>query len=171
MRYSVSILGRGGRDRMVVGFTTTCAISAYPRQSCEVEPCSWQGVLDTTLCDKVCQWFAAGRWFSPGIQVFTTNKTDRHNITEILLKVALNTITLNLSYLRETIKVTSLVIWITMYFWAIIQECMIITHLFTILLLYKEQIFCIIDDLLIFLLIFTHDNIYIWNNMKQARPW
>ena len=89
MRYSVSILGRGGRDRMVVGFTTTCAISAYPHQSCEVEPRSWQGVLDTTLCDKVCQWFAAGQWFSPGNQVFPTNKTDRHNITEILLKVAL----------------------------------------------------------------------------------
>ena len=34
-----------GHDRMVVGFKTTCAISA----------CSWQGVLDTTLCDKVYQ--------------------------------------------------------------------------------------------------------------------
>jgi len=21
------------------------------------------GVLDTTLCDKVCQWLATGRWF------------------------------------------------------------------------------------------------------------
>jgi hypothetical protein len=31
----------------------------------------------------------AGRWFSA---VFSTNKTDRHDITEILLKVALNTI-------------------------------------------------------------------------------
>jgi hypothetical protein len=38
----------------------------------------------TTLCDKVCQC-----WFSP---VSFTNKTDRHDITEILLKVALNTI-------------------------------------------------------------------------------
>ena len=35
------------------------------------------------------------RWFSPGIPVSSTNKTDRHNITEILLKVALNTINLN----------------------------------------------------------------------------
>ena len=26
-------------------------------------------VLDTTLCDKVCQWLAAGRWFSPGTTV------------------------------------------------------------------------------------------------------
>ena len=28
------------------------------------------GVLDTTLCDKVCQWFAAGWWLSPGTPVF-----------------------------------------------------------------------------------------------------
>jgi hypothetical protein len=46
----------------------------------------------TTVCDKVCQWFATGRWFSPGLPVFSTNKTDRHDKTEILLKVALNTI-------------------------------------------------------------------------------
>ena len=32
-----------------------------------------------------------GRWFSP---VSSTNKTGRHDITEILLKVALNTITI-----------------------------------------------------------------------------
>jgi hypothetical protein len=44
----------------------------------------------TTLCDKDCQWLAAGQWFSPGIPVSSTNKTDRHNITEILLKVANN---------------------------------------------------------------------------------
>jgi hypothetical protein len=30
--------------------------------------------------------------FSPGSPVSSTNKTDRHDITEILLKVALNTI-------------------------------------------------------------------------------
>ena len=50
------------------------------------------GVLDTTLCDKVWQWLATGRWFSPGTPVFSTNKTYCHDITEILLKVALNTI-------------------------------------------------------------------------------
>jgi hypothetical protein len=27
-------------------------------------PLRW-GVLDTTLCDTVCQWLATGRWFSP----------------------------------------------------------------------------------------------------------
>ena len=31
-------------------------------------------------------------WFSPGRPVSSTNKTERHDITEILLKVALNTI-------------------------------------------------------------------------------
>jgi hypothetical protein len=32
-----------------------------------------------------------GRWFSPDPQVSSTNKTDHHDITEILLKVASNT--------------------------------------------------------------------------------
>ena len=31
------------------------------------------------------------RWYSLGTPVSSTNKTDRHDITEILLKVALNT--------------------------------------------------------------------------------
>jgi hypothetical protein len=30
-------------------------------------------------------------WFSPGLPVSSTNKTDRHDIAEMLLKVALNT--------------------------------------------------------------------------------
>jgi hypothetical protein len=34
---------------------------------------------------------AHGRWFSPGIPASSTTKTDRHDIAEILLKVALNT--------------------------------------------------------------------------------
>jgi hypothetical protein len=61
--------------------------------SCEFEPHSWLGVLDTTLCDKFCQWFATGQWFSPGTPISSTNKADHHDITEILLKVALKTIT------------------------------------------------------------------------------
>jgi hypothetical protein len=40
----------------------------------------------------VIKFVAKGRWFSPGTPVSSTNKNDRHNITEILLKVALNTI-------------------------------------------------------------------------------
>jgi hypothetical protein len=38
----------------------------------------------TTLCDKICKWLATGRWFSPGPPVSSTNKTGRHDITEIL---------------------------------------------------------------------------------------
>jgi hypothetical protein len=36
-----------------------------------------------------------GHWFSAGTPVSSTNKTDSHDITEILLKVAFNTITIN----------------------------------------------------------------------------
>jgi hypothetical protein len=36
----------------------------------------------------------AGRWFSLNTPVYSTNKIDSHDIIEILLKVALNTITL-----------------------------------------------------------------------------
>ena len=46
---------RRGRDRMIVGFTTTYAISVYHHLRCEFESRSWLGVLDTKLCDKVCQ--------------------------------------------------------------------------------------------------------------------
>ena len=47
--------GRRGRDRMVVGFKTSCTSNAYNHYSCEFEPRSWRGVIDTTLCDSVCQ--------------------------------------------------------------------------------------------------------------------
>ena len=50
-----------------------------------------RGVLDTTLCDNFCQWLAADR-FSHGTPDSSTNKTERNDITEIVLKVALNTI-------------------------------------------------------------------------------
>jgi len=39
-----------------------------------------RGVLDTAMCDKICQLLATGRWFSPGTSVSSTNKTDRHDI-------------------------------------------------------------------------------------------
>ena len=58
--------GRRGRDSMVVKFTTTYVISAYHHY--EFEPPSLRGVLDTTLCDKVCLLLASGQWFSPLIR-------------------------------------------------------------------------------------------------------
>ena len=56
--------GRRGDDSMVVGFTTTYAISAY------------------------LQHYVIGRWFSPRTPVSST-KTDRHDIAKILFKIAL----------------------------------------------------------------------------------
>jgi hypothetical protein len=78
--------GRRGRDCAVVGFKTTCTITTNMG-------IVWQGILDTTLCDKVYQWFATGQWFS--------DNTDRHDVAEIRLKVALDTINLNLHLRRE----------------------------------------------------------------------
>jgi hypothetical protein len=40
-----------------------------------------RGVLDTTLCDTVCEWLATCRWFSPGTPIYSTNKTN-WNIVE-----------------------------------------------------------------------------------------
>jgi hypothetical protein len=41
--------------------------------------------------DKVYQLLALGRWFSPYTPASSTSKTGRHDIAEILLKVALST--------------------------------------------------------------------------------
>ena len=48
--------------------------------------------------DKVYQLLARGRWLSPSTPAYYfTTKTDRHDITEILLKVSLNTTIINQS--------------------------------------------------------------------------
>ena len=50
---------------------------------------------------------AAGRWFYPGPTVSSTNKTDHHDIAEILLKMTLNTIIkiYNKSIIKKTLIV------------------------------------------------------------------
>ena len=87
--------GCHGHDCMVVGFTTTYAISAYHHWKLCVEIPLMARCTRYNICDKVCQWLPTGRWFSPGTLVSSTNKTDRHDIAEILLKVVLNTINHN----------------------------------------------------------------------------
>jgi tRNA U34 5-methylaminomethyl-2-thiouridine-forming methyltransferase MnmC len=47
-----------------------------------------KGALNST--DKAYQLLVHGRWFSPGTPASFTTKTGRHDIAEILLKVALN---------------------------------------------------------------------------------
>ena len=59
-----------------------------------IHDCSltWLDSPNTHIHDCSLTWLATGWWFSPGTSVSSTNKTDCHDITEILLKVALNTI-------------------------------------------------------------------------------
>ena len=40
---------------LTLGFTTTYAISDYHYKVVSSNPTVWRGVLNTTLCDKVCQ--------------------------------------------------------------------------------------------------------------------
>jgi hypothetical protein len=45
----------------------------------------------TAASDKAYHLLAYGRWFSPGTPSSSTTKTGRHDIAEIVLKMALNT--------------------------------------------------------------------------------
>ena len=88
----------------------------YRHESREFEPRVWRGVLDAILSDQVCEWLATGWWFSP---VDFTNKTDRLDITEILLKVAINTITLTNLHISVGNKFHQEFPYNTMYVWSI----------------------------------------------------
>jgi hypothetical protein len=65
------------------------AMVLFEQPNCIVRCCIYLTTYDWSL--------ATGRWFSPGTPVSSTNKTDRHDIAEILLKVALNTMNMNLN--------------------------------------------------------------------------
>jgi hypothetical protein len=88
--------------------TTTTTPSDLWLSQCNTTAASWQGsppvpvlLYHIMLYQEVWQWLATGRWFSPDPLVSSTNKTDCHDVTEILLKVALNTINLtpaNINY-------------------------------------------------------------------------
>jgi hypothetical protein len=60
--------------------------------------------------DKVYQLLAHSRWFSPGTPASSTTKTGRHDIAEILLKVALNTKNQNQSNQSNVLLLFSLFI-------------------------------------------------------------
>ena len=72
-------------------------------------PLRW-GALDTTLCDKVCQWLATGRWFSPPIKLtaqYSWNivesgiKHHNHN-QKTIMKVEGTMVLNNLSHTKTT---------------------------------------------------------------------
>ena len=52
-------------------------------------------VLHAIPYDIVCQWPSTGGWFSQRSPVSCTNKTNRHDITEILLNLTLHLMNLN----------------------------------------------------------------------------
>ena len=82
----------------------------------------WVRILDTTLCDKVCQWLTAGQ-FSPCTFVSSANKIDRHDITEIFLKVTLNTISIYWShYQRLCTFIRLYYALVRFYFYVNLQE-------------------------------------------------
>ena len=96
-------------DCIAVGFMT---IYAYHNKCCEFE--SRSDKVYSIQHDVInCQRLAAGRWFSPGTQVSSTNKTDCHDTTEILLKVALNTITQTKSFVA--MLVSTMILLLQMY--------------------------------------------------------
>jgi len=81
-------------DRMVVGFTTTYAIGAYHHWSNNFESHSW---LTTVTYNRLVD--------SLGTPISSSNKTDRHDIAEILLKVELTiTLTLACSWVKQKLS-------------------------------------------------------------------
>ena len=84
-----------GPDRMeIVRFITTYAINAYHHYRCEFEPHA--GDVYSIQHNVIMFSVTCGRSaVSPGTLVSSTIKTDCHDMTEILLKMALNTIIIN----------------------------------------------------------------------------
>ena len=94
---SISYRGRRGRDLVVVGFTTTYAISAYHHCRCEFESQSGWGIQH-----YVIKFVSDLRQVNGFLRVLQfppqTNKNYRHDITEILSKVVLSTTALATHY-------------------------------------------------------------------------
>jgi hypothetical protein len=98
---------------MVVGFIITYVIGAYHHQRFAFEP-RWCEVysIQHYVIKFACKWLTAGRLFSPDIPVSSTNKTDIHDITELLLKVALKTTHLGQSHCH-LLPIWFIFVWFT----------------------------------------------------------
>ena len=57
------------------------------------------------------EWLATDRWFSPGPRLSSTNKTDCHDITEILMKVTMMTFTIMGLCPLKIYKISNLKYW------------------------------------------------------------
>jgi hypothetical protein len=96
----------------------------------------FRGALDTALCDKVCQWLAAGQSFSLATPISSTNKTNCHSITEISLKVVLNTITLTPIHLAV---LTDRLLCMKVYYAWTVFNVILQTLLLTLKMIYFAQ--------------------------------
>ena len=90
--------GRCRRDHMLVAFTTTYTISAYHHNIVSSNPSHGKVY---SIQHYVIKFVSDLRQVSGFLLVLSTNKTDHHNITEILYKLALNTMTLTLSFVVQ----------------------------------------------------------------------
>ena len=79
--------------RMIVGFATTYAINVYHHLNRDSNPDHGEVYLMQYYVIKL-----VNGWFSQGTPLSCINKTDGYDITEILLKMVLKTITLILCY-------------------------------------------------------------------------
>jgi hypothetical protein len=75
------------------------------KESCEFESRSWRGALDTALKFVSDLQYIVGQWFLLGTPASSANKTAHHDLTETLLKVALNTIALITPTQKERLKI------------------------------------------------------------------
>jgi hypothetical protein len=114
--------------------------------------------------------------FSPGTPVSSTNKTDHHNITEILLKVALNTawIDQEMLTLRQT-NYTSC----SFTFMSVLSEWLLVNAKLAIFQLYHGKKNKLIFNEIMMRSVFHYTNtlswIFIvlahWNNSPQISNW
>ena len=84
--------GQCGRDCMVVGLQLAVQSVLFTTKVAILNPVHGKVYLIQHYVIKVCQWLAKGWWFSPGTPASSIKKSHCHDITEILLKVVLNTI-------------------------------------------------------------------------------
>ena len=80
---------------------------------------------DTTLYDKVCQWLVTGRWFS---LASSTNKTELHDITEIMLKMALSNIKLSTNLGKMVKQYVNVFRRNNIYLFFLLQNCTLLLH-------------------------------------------
>ena len=143
---------------IVVRLTSTDVINAFHHYSrVNLIHIMW-GVLDTNLCYKVCQLYAAGCWFPLDTLISSTNKNYPHTITYLWHKFYWH-------LLQKWWKIK----WVLRYFWIVMSSDGVILSFtgWIHLLIENMMILLLVSSSILFslcfyeLLIFTVDeNIY-----------